>query len=294
MDHDGRKREGGGERREEKMRWIRVLGAGGAACCWHCPLRAGSEGHTGIRGGCRGADAQEIYPDPGERHGQPAGTERNPAQLQEAERTLAQSEPAAPKPAHRVAGGWRLQPSAGRSGAGPGCQTAVAAGGDARHYERSQSDNWQVRGLRAARVVADGVLSAGHLLPVAGGRVVGMMPLMNGLYATATLIGDRVQVALSSEQARVGEGNIHTGQSATGGERRPGQWLTVGSFPQPKAAGRPRSPIHQAWAGPAAANARPADPGHAPVNQPVSGADPEHNPATGGFSADTRAPRGWR
>lgn len=83
-----------------------------------------------------------------------------------------------------------------------------------------------------------------------------MMPLMNGLYATATLIGDRVQVALSSEQARVERGNIHTGQSATEVSGAPGQWLTVGSFPQPKAAGRPRSPIHQAWAGPAAANAR--------------------------------------
>lgn len=57
-----------------------------------------------------------------------------------------------------------------------------------------------------------------------------MMPLMNGLYATATLIGDRVQVALSSEQARVERGNIHTGQSATEVSGAPGQWLTVGEL----------------------------------------------------------------
>ncbi len=103
--------------------------------------------------------------------------------------------------------------------------------GDARHYERSQSDNWQVRGLSGRPVL----LQMGSYQPVTfyqwqGGRVVGMMPLMNGLYATATLIGDRVQVALSSEQARVERGNIHTGQSATEVSGAPGQWLTVGEL----------------------------------------------------------------
>ena len=63
-----------------------------------------------------------------------------------------------------------------------------------------------------------------------GGRVVAMMPLVNGLYATATLIGERVQVALSSEQARLERGDIKTGQSATEVSGAPGEWLTVGEL----------------------------------------------------------------
>ncbi len=53
---------------------------------------------------------------------------------------------------------------------------------------------------------------------------------MNGLYATATLIGDRVQIALSSEQARLEQGTINRGQSATEVSGVPGQWLTVGEL----------------------------------------------------------------
>ena len=62
-----------------------------------------------------------------------------------------------------------------------------------------------------------------------------------------------------------GGGNIHTGQSATEVSGAP--VADSGGFPQPKAAGRPRSLIHQAWGASAAANARPLQIlGHAPVN----------------------------
>ena len=47
---------------------------------------------------------------------------------------------------------------------------------------------------------------------------------------TATLIGDRVQIALSSEQARLEQGTINRGQSATEVSGAPGQWLTVGEL----------------------------------------------------------------
>ncbi|MGL4889998.1 MAG: hypothetical protein ACRC52_04185, partial [Aeromonas veronii] len=103
--------------------------------------------------------------------------------------------------------------------------------GNARQYQRSQNDSWQVRGLSGRPVL----LQMGSYQPVTfyqwnGGAVVGMMPLVNGLYATATLIGDRVQIALSSEQARLDQGTINRGQSATEVSGAPGQWLTVGEL----------------------------------------------------------------
>jgi len=165
---------------------------------------------------------KEIYPDLGvSAMGNQLVLSGTPAQLQEAERTLAQVN----QPPQSLLIEWRVDGASSSQQAGVGlgldAKRQWLLEGDARHYERSQSDNWQVRGLSGRPVL----LQMGSYQPVTfyqwqGGRVVGMMPLMNGLYATATLIGDR------------------------------------GSFPQPKAAGRPRSPIHQAWAGPAAANAR--------------------------------------
>ena len=103
--------------------------------------------------------------------------------------------------------------------------------GNAQQYQRSQNDSWQVRGLSGRPVL----LQMGTYQPVTfyqwrGGQVVGLMPLVNGLYATATLIGDRVQIALSSEQARLEQGTINRGQSATEVSGAPGQWLTVGEL----------------------------------------------------------------
>lgn len=240
---------------------------------------------------------KEIYPDLGvSAMGNQLVLSGTPAQLQEAERTLAQVN----QPPQSLLIEWRVDGASSSQQAGVGlgldAKRQWLLEGDARHYERSQSDNWQVRGLSGRPVL----LQMGSYQPVTfyqwrGGRVVGMMPLMNGLYATATLIGDRVQVALSSEQARVERGNIHTGQSATEVSGAPGQWLTVGgAFHNPRQpGGRDRQSIRHGR-GQRQRTPDSADPGHAPVNQPVSGADPGRNPATGGFAADTRAPRGWR
>jgi hypothetical protein len=232
MDHDGRKREGGGERREEKMR----AGSGywGLGCCLllALPLRAEVKVIPVFEADAAVQTLKEIYPDLGvSAMGNQLVLSGTPAQLQEAERTLAQVN----QPPQSLLIEWRVDGASSRQQAGVGlgldAKRQWLLEGDARHYERSQSDNWQVRGLSGRPVL----LQMGSYQPVTfyqwqGGRVVGMMPLMNGLYATATLIGDRVQVALSSEQARVERGNIHTGQSATEVSGAPGQWLTVGEL----------------------------------------------------------------
>ncbi|WP_421264846.1 hypothetical protein [Aeromonas veronii] len=155
-----------------------------------------------------------------------------PAQLQEAEATLAQIN----QPPQSLLIEWRVDGAASGQQLGGSISRDEAKrqwllDGNARQYQRSQNDSWQVRGLSGRPVL----LQMGSYQPVTfyqwnGGAVVGMMPLVNGLYATATLIGDRVQIALSSEQARLDQGTINRGQSATEVSGAPGQWLTVGEL----------------------------------------------------------------
>ncbi len=176
---------------------------------------------------------REIYPDLGvSAMGNQLVLSGTPAQLQEAETTLAQLN----KPPQSLLIEWRVD------GASSGQQLGVGVGrdeakrqwlldGNARQYQQSQNDSWQVRGLSGRPVL----LQMGSYQPVTfyqwrGGQVVGLMPLVNGLYATATMIGDRVQIALSSEQARLEQGTINRGQSATEVSGAPGQWLTVGEL----------------------------------------------------------------
>ena len=210
-------------------RWYWVLG-----CCglWALPLRAEVKVIPVFEAEGMVRTLKEIYPALGvSAMGNQLVLSGTPAQLQEAQATLDQLN----QPPQSLLIEWRVDGASSSQQAGVGlgldAKRQWLLEGDARHYERSQSDNWQVRGLSGRPVL----LQMGSYQPVTfyqwqGGRVVGMMPLMNGLYATATLIGDRVQIALNSEQARLERGDIKTGQSATEVSGAPGQWLTVGEL----------------------------------------------------------------
>nr|WP_245194093.1 hypothetical protein [Aeromonas jandaei] len=176
---------------------------------------------------------KEIYPRLGvSAMGNQLVLSGTPDQLQEAEATLAQIN----QPPQSLLIEWRVDglsssEQLGASVSRDDARRQWLLDGNAQQYQRSQNDSWQVRGLSGRPVL----LQMGSYQPVTfyqwnGGAVVGMMPLVNGLYATATLIGDRVQVALSSEQARLEQGTINRGQSATEVSGAPGQWLTVGEL----------------------------------------------------------------
>ena len=176
---------------------------------------------------------KEIYPRLGvSAMGNQLVLSGTPDQLQEAEATLAQIN----QPPQSLLIEWRVDGLSSSEQLGASVSRDEAKrqwllDGNAQQYQRSQNDSWQVRGLSGRPVL----LQMGSYQPVTfyqwnGGAVVGMMPLVNGLYATATLIGDRVQVALSSEQTRLEQGTINRGQSATEVSGAPGQWLTVGEL----------------------------------------------------------------
>lgn len=211
-------------------RWYWVLG-----CCglWALPLRAEVKVIPVFEAEGMVRTLKEIYPALGvSAMGNQLVLSGTPAQLQEAQATLDQLN----QPPQSLLIEWRVAgaSSSRQAGIGIGNDNAKRrwlVEGGAEDYQRTQQDNWQVRGLSGRPVL----LQMGSYQPVTfyrwqGGRVVGMMPLMNGLYATATLIGDRVQIALSSEQARLERGDIKTGQSATEVSGPPGEWLTVGEL----------------------------------------------------------------
>ncbi|MCO4203866.1 hypothetical protein M0N37_07270 [Aeromonas taiwanensis] len=204
-------------------------------CCglWALPLRAEVKVVPVFEAEAMVQTLKELYPDLGvSAMGNQLVLSGSAAQLQEAEATLNQLN----QPPQSLLIEWRVDgaSSSGQAGIGIGNDNRKRQWlieGGARDYQRTQQDNWRVRGLSGRPVL----LQMGSYQPVTfyqwqGGRVVGMMPLVSGLYATATLIGDRVQVALSSEQARLERGNIRTGQSATEVSGAPGQWLTVGEL----------------------------------------------------------------
>lgn len=223
-------RASGQEREMKRWRWSGILLLWGL---WCLPLRAEVKVIPVFEAEAMVQTLKEIYPDLGvSAMGNQLVLSGSAAQLQEAEATLAKLN----QPPQSLLVEWRVD------GASSGQQIEAGIGGDAakrqwllegnaRQYQRSQNDSWQVRGLSGRPVL----LQMGSYQPVTfyqwnGGAVVGMMPLVNGLYATATLIGDRVQIALSSEQARLDQGTINRGQNATEVSGAPGQWLTVGEL----------------------------------------------------------------
>ncbi|ARW81886.1 Type II and III secretion system family protein [Aeromonas salmonicida] len=223
-------RASGQEREMKRWRWSGILLLWGL---WCLPLRAEVKVIPVFEAEAMVQTLKEIYPDLGvSAMGNQLVLSGSAAQLQEADATLAKLN----QPPQSLLVEWRVD------GASSGQQIEAGIGGDAakrqwllegnaRQYQRSQNDSWQVRGLSGRPVL----LQMGSYQPVTfyqwrGGQVVGLIPLINGLYATATLIGDRVQIALSSEQARLEQGTVTTGQNATEVSGAPGQWLTVGEL----------------------------------------------------------------
>lgn len=211
-------------------RWIWLW-----CCCglWALPLHAEVKVIPVFEAPAMVQTLKEIYPALGvSAMGNQLVLSGTPAQLQEAEATLNQLN----QPPQSLLIEWRVEgaSSSRQLGVGVGNDNAKRqwlVEGGVQDYQRTQNDSWQVRGLSGRPVL----LQMGSYQPVTfyrwqGGRVVGMVPLINGLYATATLIGERVQIALSSEQARLERGDIKTGQSATEVSGAPGQWLTVGEL----------------------------------------------------------------
>lgn len=210
--------------------WIWVLWCG---LLWALPVRAEVKVIPVFEAPAMVQTLKDIYPELGvSAMGNQLVLSGSAAQLQEAEATLDKLN----QPPQSLLIEWRV------AGASDSRQVGVGIGNDnakrqwlieggAQDYQRSQQDSWQVRGLSGRPVL----LQMGSYQPITfyrwqGGRVVGMVPLMNGLYATATLIGERVQIALSSEQARLEQGTVHSGQSATEVSGAPGEWLTVGEL----------------------------------------------------------------
>ncbi len=184
--------------------WCWVLG-----CCglWALPLQAEVKVIPVFEAEGTVQTLKELYPELGvSAMGNQLVLSGTPAQLQEAERVLDKLN----QPPQSLLIEWR---GAGASGSRPGgggvgkekAKRRRRGGGGGGGYPRPPQDQRQVRGLSGRPVL----LQMGSYQPVTfyrwqGGRVVAMMPLISGLYATATLIGDRVQIALSSEQARLG------------------------------------------------------------------------------------------
>lgn len=214
----------------KQWRWIWVLW-----CCglWVLPLRAEVKVIPVFEAEGMVRTLKEIYPELGvSAMGNQLVLSGSAAQLQEAEGTLNQLN----QPPQSLLIEWRVEGASSGQQLGVGISNDNArrqwlAEGKGQSYQRSQNDSWQVRGLSGRPVL----LQMGSYQPVTfyrwqGGRVVGMVPLINGLYATATLMGERVQIVLSSEQARLEQGSIRGGQSATEVSGAPGQWLTVGEL----------------------------------------------------------------
>ncbi|PJG57903.1 hypothetical protein CUC53_15460 [Aeromonas cavernicola] len=202
-------------------------------CCWSPALWAEVSVIPVFDGPGVVQTLKEIYPQLGvSAMGNQLVLSGTPAQLREAKATLAELN----QPPQSLLIEWRVEEVASGEQLGGTLRRGEAKrqwllDGNAQQYQRSQNDNWQVRGLSGRPVL----LQMGSYQPVTfyqwnGGAVVGMVPLVNGLYATATLMGDRVQIALSSEQARLEQGTVSTGQSGTEVSGAPGQWLTVGEL----------------------------------------------------------------
>ncbi|TNI18149.1 hypothetical protein [Aeromonas dhakensis] len=200
---------------------------------WYLPLRAEVKVIPVFETQAAVQTLKDLYPELGvSAMGNQLVLSGSAAQLQEAEAALAKFN----QPPQSLLIEWRVDGASSSQQVGVGLGRDAAKRqwlleGNAQQYQRSQNDSWQVRGLSGRPVL----LQMGTYQPVTfyqwrGGQVVGLMPLVNGLYATATLIGDRVQIALSSEQARLEQGTINRGQSATEVSGAPGQWLTVGEL----------------------------------------------------------------
>lgn len=156
---------------------------------WCLPLRAEVKVIPVFETQAAAQTLKDLYPDLGvSAMGNQLVLSGSAAQLQEAEAALAKLN----QPPQSLLIEWRVDGASSSQQAGVGLGQDAAKRqwlleGNAQQYQRSQNDSWQIRGLSGRPVL----LQMGTYQPVTfyqwnGGAVVGMMPLVNGLYATAT------------------------------------------------------------------------------------------------------------
>ncbi|MGY3868052.1 hypothetical protein ACW5W4_00645 [Aeromonas crassostreae] len=152
-------------------------------------------------------------------------------QLQEAEALVARLN----QPPAMLLIEWRVAQNSNTRGmslgAGPGGDGDWRAGVALGQGSEQGQQAWQIRGLSGRPVL----LQLGSYRPVSlyrwrGDRVTALLPIVSGLYASATLVGDRVRIRLASEQASLDQGVPEHGQSATELDAVPGQWTEVGAL----------------------------------------------------------------
>ena len=152
-------------------------------------------------------------------------------QLQEAEDLVARLN----QPPAMLLIEWRVSQNrdirGGSLGAGQGDDGDWRAGVALGQGSEQGQQAWQIRGLSGRPVL----LQLGSYRPVSlyrwrADRVTALLPIVSGLYASATLVGERVRIQLASEQASLRQGVPEHGQSATELDAAPGQWIEVGAL----------------------------------------------------------------
>ncbi|MFM4964227.1 hypothetical protein ACEUBT_10770 [Aeromonas bivalvium] len=152
-------------------------------------------------------------------------------QLQEAEALMARLN----QPPAMLLIEWRVSQGSDTRGVSLGARSGGdgdwRAGGALGQGREQGEQAWQIRGLSGRPVL----LQLGSYRPVSfyrwrGDRVTALLPIISGLYASATLVGERVRIQLASEQASLGQGVPEHGQSATELDVVPGQWIEVGAL----------------------------------------------------------------
>jgi hypothetical protein len=154
-----------------------------------------------------------------------------PEQLAEAEQLVTRLN----QPPQMLLIEWRVSQQRDSQGTALGARQGRSGdwqGGGALEQGSEQGQQaWQVRGLSGRPVL----LQMGSYQPVSlyrwrGGKVTALLPIVNGLYASATLVGDNVLIRLSSEQTSLRQGLPEQGQSDTELNVTPGQWVEVGGL----------------------------------------------------------------
>lgn len=155
----------------------------------------------------------------------------SPQQLEEAEQLVARLN----QPPQMLLIEWRVSQQRATQSTALGVRQRRSgdwhAGGALEQGSEQGRQAWQVRGLSGRPVL----LQMGSYQPVSfycwrAGRVTALLPIVNGLYASAILVGEQVLIRLSSEQTSLRQGLPERGQSDTELNVAPGQWVEVGAL----------------------------------------------------------------
>ncbi|MGL5949665.1 MAG: hypothetical protein ACRCYV_11685 [Aeromonas sp.] len=126
----------------------------------------------------------------------------------------------------RVTGAWQRASQGGALALGDG---RVSLG--AQQASRQGESQWQLRGLSGRPLrMALTEQRPFTLYQWQGGAVRGLLPLTDGLYATAVVIGDEVRIDLASEQRAITANALEQTRQASALAGRVGQWLVAGEL----------------------------------------------------------------